>query len=69
MADKPKDNAPESVKKYESLKKKAKRILDTTKLSHSEAFVIAAEPWLRDKEGYIHGLAKPGTPINCSGGK
>lgn len=59
MADKPKDDTPKSVDKYESLKKKAKRILDTTKLAHSEAYVISADSLLRDKEGNIdYGLLK-----------
>ncbi len=53
MADKPEDDAPEHVKKYGGLKKKAKKILDTTKLAHSEAYVISADSLLRDKEGNI----------------
>ncbi|TKJ17594.1 hypothetical protein CEE44_03610 [Candidatus Woesearchaeota archaeon B3_Woes] len=48
------DNTPKSVKKYEALKKKAKEILDTTTLSHTEAYTIAADAVLRDEKGIVH---------------
>jgi len=48
-----KDDVPEHIKKYESLKKKAKRILDTMDLSHSKAYTNAAESVLMDKEGNL----------------
>jgi len=50
---KEKDDVPEHIKKYESLKKKAKRIGDTTELAHSKAYTTAAEALLKDKEGNI----------------
>ena len=44
---------PEHIQKYKSLKKKAKKIADTTELAHSKAFTTAAEAVLKDKEGNI----------------
>jgi len=44
--------APEHIKKFKELKKKAKQIADTTDLAHSEAYNIATMV-LKNKEGNI----------------
>lgn len=43
---------PEHIKKYKSLKKKAKKITDTTEIEHSKAYLAAAEI-LKNEEGQI----------------
>ena len=48
-----KDKVPEYIKLYEDLKKKAGRILATTKHVHSEAYLKAADTILRGKDGLI----------------
>lgn len=48
-----KEDAPEHIEKYKGLKKKAKKIIDTAKLAHSEAYIVAADSLLRDEEGKI----------------
>jgi len=44
---------PEHIKKFEQLKKKAGKIVDTVDLAHSDAYSIAAKEFLTDKEGNI----------------
>jgi|TARA_B100002003_G_C14059145_1_gene509930 hypothetical protein len=45
-------SAPEHIKKFEELKKKYKRLLDTTKLAHTEAYLQAVET-IKDKKGNV----------------
>ena len=41
---------PEHIKNFEDLKKKAKKILDTTRLHHTDAYVRAADSVLKDEK-------------------
>lgn len=48
-----KEEVPKHIEKYHRLKKKLRRLLDTHRLEHSQAYVKAADELLKDEEGNI----------------